>query len=151
MRAEGIKVGEGSKAQDTSCTRKERGAWGASFSVLSPRPSALIYLVASAFVLLGGCTSGTPVSIANHSSNAIEKVMVSGPGFSVSGGTIGVGNTETLRVRPKPEATFRIKVAFEVDGQRYSSATSDSEGDPPSRIEVTVDPDLTITIDTSPP
>jgi hypothetical protein len=108
-----------------------------------------IGLVAAALALLSGCAPGVPVSIANHSSHTLENVVVSGAGFSESAGAIGAGNTETVYVRPKGASSF--KIAFDVDGQRYSSRSADPDSENPvSRVAATIDADLSITIETNP-
>ena len=106
-------------------------------------------VVAAALALLAGCAPGVPVAIANHSSHKLENVVVSGVGFSESVAAIGAGGGETLHVRPKGPSWF--KVAFDVDGQRYSSRSADPDSDNPViRVAATIEEDLSITIDTNP-
>jgi len=108
-----------------------------------------MHVVAAAVVLFSGCAPGVPVSVTNHSAHTLENVIVSGTGFSESAGAIGAGNTETVHVRPKGASSF--KVAFDVDGQRYSSRSADPDSENPvSRVEATVEADLSITIETNP-
>ncbi len=107
-----------------------------------------VLLAALAAMLLSGCVSGVPVSIGNQSSSDLANVVVSGNGFSESVGTIRAGGSATVRVRPKGESS--VKVAFEVDGQRYSAIEPGFiENDTVNIVEVTVDADFSIAIKTS--
>jgi hypothetical protein len=105
-------------------------------------------LVIAVAVLLSGCVSGVPVSIANQSSSDLTNVVVSGKGFSESVGTIRAGGSAIVRVRPKGESG--VKVAFEVNGQRYFATDPDFiENDNVNTVEATVDADFSIVIKTS--
>lgn len=107
---------------------------------------ALLPFVAA--VLLSGCVSGVPVSIANQSAADLTDVVVSGNGFSESVGTIQAGGSARLYVRPKGESG--IKVAFEVNGQRYHGIDDGYiENDTLYTVDVTVDADFYISIKTS--
>ena len=107
---------------------------------------ALLTVVAA--VLLSGCVSGVPVSIANQSASDLTDVVVSGNGFSESVGTIRAGGSANVRVRPKGESG--VKVAFEVNGQRYYGIEDGYiESDNLYTVDVTVDADFSISIKTS--
>lgn len=109
------------------------------------RPAFLAIVVA---LLLSGCVSGVPVNIANQSASDLTDVVVSGNGFSESVGTIRAGGSATVRVRPKGESG--VKVAFEVNGQRYHGIEDGYiENDNLYTVDVTVDADFSISIRTS--
>jgi uncharacterized protein YggE len=109
---------------------------------LLPRCAAI-----AAVLLLAGCVSGVPVSVTNHSASELRQVTVSGTGFSERIGTIAAGATETVRVRPRAETA--VKVAFEVDGERYSAITEgEIENDDVNTVAVTVADDLSISMET---
>jgi hypothetical protein len=102
-------------------------------------------LTVVAVALLSGCVSGVPVSIENQSSSDLSQVVVSGKGFSESVGTIHAGKTETIRIRPRSETA--VKVAFEVNGQRYSGTLDGHiENDNVYTVKATVDPSFSIVI-----
>jgi LEA14-like dessication related protein len=104
-------------------------------------------VILGAATLLSGCVSSVPVTIANNSRAQLGNVVVSGSGFSESVGAIAAGGRVTAHVRPPGET--QLKVAFEVDGQRYSAMTSERiANDGASSIEATVDMDFTITLET---
>jgi hypothetical protein len=97
--------------------------------------------------LLSGCISGVPVSIENQSSSDLTEVVVSGKGFSESAGTIRAGGSELVHIHPKVETG--IKVAFAVDGQRYSGTLAGTiENDNVYTIKATVSADLSISVTT---
>lgn len=100
-----------------------------------------------AAALLSGCISGVPVSIENQSASDLTEVVVSGKGFSESVGTVRAGGSEIVHIRPKGETA--VKVAFAVDGQRYSGTLDDTiENDNVYTIKATVSADLSISITT---
>jgi hypothetical protein len=104
-------------------------------------------VILSAALCVGGCISGVPVSVTNHSATALHQVVVSGKGFSESVGSIAAGATETIRVRPREETT--VKVAFEADERRYSAATETAiENNDLYIVVVNVAADHTISIET---
>jgi hypothetical protein len=107
------------------------------------RVSAIIVAAA----LLCGCVAGVPVSVVNHSAAQLTSVVVSGSGFSETIASIAAGDTATVRVRAREEAP--IKVAFEVDGQRYSATSSESLVNGGSAVVATVDADFTLSIETN--
>jgi len=95
--------------------------------------------------LLSGCISGVPVSIENQSSSDLTQVVVSGKGFSESVGTVRAGASELVRIHPRVETT--VKVAFAVDGQRYSGILQGTiENDNVNTIKATVSADLSISV-----
>jgi hypothetical protein len=99
-------------------------------------------------LLLSGCVSGVPVTIANHSATLLTQVTVSGKDFNESAGSIQPGGTETIHVRPRRETG--IKVAFEANGQHYASSTETTiENDTVNTVAVTVADDLSISIETN--
>ena len=103
--------------------------------------------VVAACALLSGCVSSVPVTIANNSQAQLANVVVSGSGFSESVGSIAAGGRATAHVRPSGETT--VKVAFDVDRQRYSAVTGDRiANDGANVVEATVDADFTITLET---
>lgn len=105
------------------------------------------FLVAVLPLLLAGCISGVPVSIANGSDKPLENVVVSGEGFRESVGTIRPGNTETVFVRPRHETIVRI--SFDVGGQDYSARSSDDsmiENDDVNRVDVKVGADFSVAV-----
>ncbi len=105
----------------------------------------LVILVAGA--LLTGCVSSVPVTIANNSQAQLVNVVVSGSGFSESVGSIAAGGSATAHVRPPVET--QVKVAFDVDGQRYSAMTSERiANDGTNIVAASVDADFTITLET---
>jgi hypothetical protein len=124
-------------------------------AVLPGSPSARVVallrrslVLACTCIALSGCINGIPVSVTNHSRATLSNAVVSGSGFSESLGTISPGGTETVRVRPRGQT--QVKIAFEVDGQRYSSTTVDYiENDEVHGLRVGVDADFTISIETS--
>lgn len=96
-------------------------------------------------MLLSGCVSGVPVNIDNQSSSDLTNVVVSGNGFSESVGTIRASSSATVRVRPKGESG--VKVAFEVNGQRYYGIEDGYiENDTLYTVDVTVGADFSISI-----
>jgi hypothetical protein len=106
----------------------------------------LIMLVSC--VLLSGCASSVPVNIGNNSQAQLDNVVVSGSGFSESVGSIAPGGRATARVRPPAET--QVKLAFDVDGQRYSAMTGERiANDGATVIEATVDADFAITLETT--
>jgi protein-disulfide isomerase len=106
----------------------------------------LVILVAAA--LLSGCVSSVPVTIANNSQAQLVNVVVSGSGFTESVGSIAAGGKAVAHVRPPGET--QVKVAFDVDGQRYSAMTSERiANDGANIVEATVDADFTITLEAS--
>jgi hypothetical protein len=97
--------------------------------------------------VLSGCVSSVPVTIANDSQAQLVNVVVSGAGFSESVGSIAAGGRATAHVRPPGES--QVKLAFDVDGQRYSATTSDRiANDGANIVEATVAADFTITLET---
>ena len=105
------------------------------------------WLVILGAAVLSGCVSSVPVTIANNSSVPIVNVVVSGSGFSESVGAIAAGGRATAHVRPPGET--QVKVAFDVDGQRYSAMTGERiANDGANTVEATVDADFTITLET---
>jgi hypothetical protein len=105
------------------------------------------WLVILGAAVLSGCVSSVPVTIANNSSAQLVNVVVSGSGFSKSVGAIAPGGRATTHVRPPAETQF--KVAFDVDGQRYSAMTGERiANDGTNTVEATVDADFTITLET---
>jgi len=108
---------------------------------------AQLLVILAVGVLLSGCVSSVPVTIANNSQAQLVNVVVSGAGFSESVGSIAAGGRASAHVRP-PEET-QIKVAFDADGQRYSAITQERiANDGANMVEATVDADFTITIET---
>jgi hypothetical protein len=98
-----------------------------------------------AAALLSGCISGVPVSIENQSSSDLTQVVVSGKGFSESVGTVRAGASELVRIHPRVETA--VKVAFAVDGQRYSGILQGTiENDNVNTIKATVSADLSISV-----
>jgi len=98
-----------------------------------------------AAALLAGCISGVPVSIENQSSSDLTEVVVSGKGFSESVGTVHAGRSELFHIRPKGET--QVKVAFVVDGQRYTGMLEGTiENDNVNTIKATVSADFSISI-----
>ena len=99
--------------------------------------------VVAVAVLLSGCISGVPVNIDNQSASDLTNVVVSGNGFSESAGTIRAGDKAVVRVRPKGESG--VKLAFEVNGQRYSALEQTYiENDNTYIVDVTVDAEFSV-------
>jgi hypothetical protein len=95
--------------------------------------------------LLSGCISGVPVSIENQSSSDLAEVVVSGKGFSESVGTVRAGGMEFVRIHPRVETA--VKVAFVVDGQRYSGTLDGTiENDNVNAIKATVSADFSVSV-----
>ena len=95
--------------------------------------------------LLSGCISGVPVSIENQSSSDLNEVVVSGKDFSESVGTVRAGGSELVHVHPRGETG--VKVAFVVDGQRYSGTLEGTiENDNVNTIKATVSPDFSVSV-----
>jgi len=96
-------------------------------------------------LLLSSCISGVPVNIDNQSASDLTNVVVSGKGFSESVGTIPPGGKAVVHVRPKGESG--VKLAFEVNGQRYSALEEAYiENDSLYVVDVTVDADFSVAI-----
>jgi len=95
--------------------------------------------------LLSGCISGVPVSVENQSSSDLTEVVVSGKSFSESIGTIRAGRRELVHIRPRSET--QVKVAFVVDGQRYSGTLEGTiEKDNVNSVKATVSADFSISV-----
>ncbi len=95
--------------------------------------------------LLSGCISGVPVSIENQSASDLTEVVVSGKDFSESVGTVRAGGSELVHIHPKAETA--VKVAFAVDGQRYSGTLEGTiENDNVYTIKATVSADFSILV-----
>ena len=109
--------------------------------------SRLVRLVAC--ILLSGCASGIPISIANHSAYALTDITISGSGFSESVSALPPGGSEILHARPRGENSG-VKVSFAANGQRHSSMSGYEENEVLSAVSITVADDLSITIDTNP-
>ena len=100
-------------------------------------------IVGAAF--LSGCISGVPVSVENQSSSDLTEVVVSGKSFSESIGTIRAGRRELVHIRPRSET--QVKVAFVVDGQRYSGTLEGTiEKDNVNSVKATVSADFSISV-----
>jgi hypothetical protein len=95
--------------------------------------------------LLSGCISGVPVSIENQSSSDLTGVVVSGKDFSESVGTVRAGGSELVHIHPRGET--KVKVAFAVDGQRYSGTLEGTiENDNVNTVKATVSADFSISV-----
>jgi len=95
--------------------------------------------------LLSGCISGVPVSIENQSSSDLSEVVVSGKGFSETVGTVRAGGSELVHIHPRTETT--VKIAFAVDGQRYSGTLDGTiENDNVNTIKATVSADFSTSV-----
>ncbi len=104
-----------------------------------------IFPIVVGAALLSGCISGVPVSIENQSSSDLTEVVVSGKGFSESVGRIRAGGSELVRIHPRVETA--VKVAFAVDGQRYSGTLDGTiENDNVNTIKATVSADFSISV-----
>jgi hypothetical protein len=95
--------------------------------------------------LLSGCISGVPVSIENQSSSDLTEVVVSGKGISESVGTVRAGGSEVVHIHPRGET--QVKVAFVVDGQRYSGTLDGTiENDNVNTVKATVDAGFSVSV-----
>jgi hypothetical protein len=112
------------------------------------RVDAASALLAVLCLLLGGCVAGVDTTVENRSAVELRNVVVSGKGFSESVGTIAARGREHLSVRPSGESSVRI--AFDANGQRYSSESGTIANESSYRALITIDADLDVTIDTNP-
>jgi hypothetical protein len=104
-----------------------------------------IFPIIIAAALLTGCISGVPVSIENQSSSDLTEVVVSGKGFSESVGKVRAGGSELIHIHPKGET--QVKVAFTVDGQRYSGTLEGTiENDNVNSVKATVGADFSVSV-----
>ena len=96
---------------------------------------------------LSAC-GGPSVSIANRSGVALENVVVSGSGFSISVGHLSIGEVRALVVNPRGESG--IRVAFDARGQHYDSGEQGYfEADNAYKVSIAVDSDLKVTVDST--
>lgn len=103
-------------------------------------------ILAGLMVLLCGCVPGVPVSVANHSSQTLTKVVVSGKSFSESVGDIPAGGREIVYARPRGESESGLRIAFEANGSRYSSARDLDADDHLASAEITIGSDFDVVI-----
>ena len=103
----------------------------------------LVLIIAA--TLLAGCISGVPVSIENQSPSDLTDVVVSGKGFSESVGRVRAGGSELVRIHPRGET--QVKVAFAVDGQRYSGTLESTiDNDNVNTVKATVGADFSVSV-----
>jgi hypothetical protein len=96
-------------------------------------------------LLLFGCSSGTPVTVINHSDMLLEDVVVSGSGFSERLGQIGPHAELRRQVEPRGESG--VQVRFNADGKTISFGPAGYfEGGGKYVVTVTVSPSLTVSV-----
>jgi hypothetical protein len=88
------------------------------------------------------------VTIANRSRVVLDNVVVSGSGFSIPVGHLGVDETRSLSPRPRGESG--IRVAFDAAGQHHDSGEQGYfEGGNAYRVSITVDTAIKVTVNSS--
>jgi hypothetical protein len=96
--------------------------------------------------LLWACGGGPAVTIANRSNVALDNVVVSGSGFSIPVGHLGVDETRSLSPHPRGESG--IRVVFDAAGQHHDSGEQGYfEGGNAYRVSITVDTAMKVIVD----
>lgn len=103
-----------------------------------------LYLVSLA-VALSGCSSGVPITIANHSAVAVQELVLSGSGFSQSVATIAPGDSATVLIHATGESG--LGVAFTANAHRVTLPEQGYfEGSGGYKVSVAINPNLSVLV-----
>lgn len=107
--------------------------------------NALRFALVAMLAGSAGCSRAPLITLRNESSLTLSNVVVSGSGFSEDVGTIAVGGTHRLRVRPRGESGVRM--VFDAGTQHVDSgAEGYFEPGGGYRVAVTVRTNLTVSV-----
>lgn len=96
---------------------------------------------------LNGCNSGTNLNVINRSTTELTNVVAIGSGFTQSVGSVPAGEQRSISVSARGESDLRLD--FDANGKhRTSVPQSYFEGGSSEKVNATVSPDLTVTVDT---
>ena len=98
--------------------------------------------------ILVGCSGRPVVTVTNHSSTTLEKLVVSGSGFSEDIGSLPSGAYRSFSPHPRGESGLRV--AFDALGEHHTTAEEGYfEGSGGYRVSVSIDAHFKVTVDST--
>src|SRR2546426_8370629 len=80
--------------------------------------------IASAAVLLVGCTRSAQLTVVNGSPATLTNIVASGSGFSVPFGALAPGAQQQVTLHPRPSDNGGFKLEFDASGKHFSEVGS---------------------------
>lgn len=99
-------------------------------------------IIASAAVLLAGCTRDTQLTVVNDSAATLTNIVVAAPGFSKSIGSIA---SEAKQEVPLKSDSGEFKLEFDANGKHFSEDSGKDPWDGMKEVIMTVSTNFSVT------